>query len=655
MNPTCQRRQLPLKAALDYVVFGWTTYVLPALAAAAVGAILFCSGTSRFWPTVIVSLHFWVVAYVAVTTYRRTLLVPRAMDLMLDPPNDEYLAFAARQTLFAFVPPLGLCLVFGVLDSLALPLAAAMAAIYWAVGLAFNVAYFQRHGQPYISDGAAGQRLKPAAALRSVVIRNSPDREHTIPWGGVPLGLDALLKNFLLLGSVGSGKTLVMRQWLASVLPLVNRYRNWRALIIDPKCEYYAFLASLVLTYKLIMITPGDARSFAWMLAEDLTTEQKIHEAARLMIPQKKNQSQPFFDNAACQSWMAVMLAFNLQAPGKWWFSDVYFATRSAARMKTILGLHRASREILEAYASNQRVFFDIFATLDANTADFLPIAAAWSHSQRDAPHRTTSLTRWVNGNHVLLLGQQASADTAQSRINAVILKRASQLLLDKPTGQSTKDPATASRTIIAIDEAARAGKLDILNALITGRDYGMSCFVATQSVEALVDIYGEKIWDAMASEFHSVGFLNTNSPSTARWMSERLGKLLGFRAWDKQPGRTAQPANWSPTLEPTHFMTLSQGNHVHPGCVPGVFANSQWGAWVSEEGVEFPADCAGVPQLMPAKPCSLRPWDDEDLRRLNLTHVRHLLDLDDPPTSAAAFGPGPRPNPPTNYPRFRP
>ena len=112
------------------------------------------------------------------------------------------------------------------------------------------------------------------------------------------LPLAELLKNFLVIGAVGSGKTLVVKAFLTAILPLIVRHPKSRAIIVDPKCELAPTIHALVPRYKIQMINPGDARGSAWAIAKDLRHEKHFHEAAHIIIPAVE-ESQPFFTDSA--------------------------------------------------------------------------------------------------------------------------------------------------------------------------------------------------------------------------------------------------------------------------------------------------------------------------------------------------------------------
>ncbi|MDC0935059.1 type IV secretion system DNA-binding domain-containing protein [Pirellulales bacterium] len=652
MDPTKQPVQAPVKAIVDRTVFVIATYVVPAAAAVLMFAALLVNGAAPLQSALVSGCYFWAVVHKSLMAYRKHLVVPRAFDISLDPPAELYLRVARDQAIAPLLLPLPLFVLPAAAPASAL--ATVLVAALWFNAVGQTLAQGERAGTPLIQDGAMGQRLKPLGLLRQALAAQRRRLRFPFRLGGVELDLGEFLKNVLLLGAVGSGKTLAFKQIMLTVVPLVPRFKNWRALVVDPKGEFYPVLSAVLPRHQIKVVNPGEPMSSVWRARDDLKSPQHIHEACHSLIPREQNETQPFFSDGARDFTFGASLVFSRCAPDAWRFSDLFWVLISPRRLETILRIDPETQAIFQTYARNERVFCDVYATLRSKIADFLPVVAEWSHLEEEAPHRTVSMTEWAQGNFVLLVGKRPTAGVAHDRILSVLLKRTTQLLLEGPTGQSIKDPHSARMSFVLIEEAARAGKLPLMDLVTNGRDHGVGILVASQSIPALYEVYGEQHFDALASEFHSTGFLASNCPKTAKWMSERLGKILASRKDQGQQRRDPQQL-WNYAVDPTLFMTLRQGKAIGPGCVPGVFTNSQIGAWYSEEGVDLPPrPPASPPPPLPTRP--FRPWDENDLKRLNLLHLKdQLLGGDDfrgspsPPSSA--------PHRPklTNYPRFRP
>ena len=655
MDPTRQCRQTPLKAALDRLVRFASTHLVPAISTL---SVLFLSEWAPIGPLVAIpsaTVYFWAITYEATTAYRHYLALPRTITISLDPPSSFYMRVLLTRCLIGFLPPICLLLAPSrVPPALSVLLAGS---VIWVYAGLRELIRLQLEGYPHLLPGRRGIHVMPARLLRNVM-RWTRRRRASIPWGGIDLHINELLTNCCIFGAVGSGKTLTLKAVLTKLLPLVLEFRNWRAMLVDPKWELD--ISALVPRYKICRIHLGDPDTYVWDAAQDLQHEKDFHQTAHIIIPPQE-ETQPFFTDGARAILQADMMALARQAPDDWWFSDAFFAARSPKRLETILKLHPETRGVHHAYSQNQRVWYDVYATLRSKIADFDAVANVWAHVQRAHPNRTVSLTEWVVGNFVLHVGMQASASASQGRIISLLLQRAGQMLLDEPTGQSTLDYQTGRRTLIAIDELPRAGKLEILDLLTNGRDYGVGICCATQSIDALLEHYPKDRWNALANEIHSVAYLSANSPTTLKWMSDWLGNCDSRLPPSDRPRPLGTSGDWTATLDPTQFHMLRHGKKVGPNCIPGIFANSQIGAWYSDDGVDLPPQTS-VPARRPIPDHwqDPRPWDDEDLERLNLTHLRDELDLDsDDGSPSQPASPPSRPRPPkttrTSYPRFRP
>ena len=474
----------------------------------------------------------------------------------------------------------------------------------------------ETHGRPQFVTGSGGNRVRPAKMLKRKT------KGKTFHFGGVELDLSELLKNLLILGAVGAGKTLVLKKIMADVVPLIGRNKTWRALIIDPKFEFYSFLLSLIPSRQVKVIHPGDERGCAWNVARDMSTDIEAAAVIENLLPHEKHES-GFWMEAARSLMCGIVRVFNERAPNEWRFSDLMFAAASKHRIKTLLCLYPDTKDILLGFSGDDRLFDNVFASISSRTRELVPVAAAWSEVLDNDASCKVSLKDWVDGNFLLLIGNDAANATIHARITRAILARASQLLLDGPTGQSLLSPATGRRTLVMVDEAARLGKLELFNLVTNGRDYGISVMLAAQSVEGLAQHYERAAFDALAAEFHTTGFLRVNSQVTAKWMSDRLSSVRDANGL------------WSPAVDPTYFLQLGQGRPIDPSHIPGIFSNSSLGSWFSEDGVKLPKSRFGVPQRKALKTSgTLRAWTDEDFTRLNLSDIKTKLNIENVPVS---------------------
>ena len=88
----------------------------------------------------------------------------------------------------------------------------------------------------------------------------------------------------------------------------------------------------------------------------------------------------------------------------------------------------------------------------------------------------------------MLVLGNDEEQRSALDRVNQLIFRRVSELLL-------AEEDSSERRTFVIIDELREAGKLDGLHSLLVrGRSKGACVFLTFQEIEGLREVYGEKV-----------------------------------------------------------------------------------------------------------------------------------------------------------------
>ena len=224
MDPTIQRCHGPLKDALDSLVQLLATYIIPTASTLA----FLCTLQSHAVPIKHVVLcgvvYYWVIHFEAVTAYFHGIVLPRAIDLSLDPPAGQYVHYVLYRVLAGTLVP-------AILLS---PVGRAHPTSLGSWGLSCSGSRRPRGKSPAPKSMGIPMWKPDHAAIASsrctscsgLILRPTDWTEGAIPWGGLSLPLAELLKNFLVIGAVGSGKTLVVKAFLTAILPLICAPRN---------------------------------------------------------------------------------------------------------------------------------------------------------------------------------------------------------------------------------------------------------------------------------------------------------------------------------------------------------------------------------------------------------------------------------------------
>ncbi|MCY2987745.1 MAG: type IV secretion system DNA-binding domain-containing protein [Planctomycetota bacterium] len=341
----------------------------------------------------------------------------------------------------------------------------------------------------------------------------SPTPRPKIFWGGIELDESESTGHFLCTGSPGSGKTIMMRVLMQSVLTHVGSGQDMRALVYDAKQDVLPILHAFCRPACVKTLNPFDDRGVAWDIHRDIREPRVAVEIAFTLIPPTQ-ESQPFFSDAARHLLCGVMLSFMLSGV-EWTFADLLRALRNRRHLKAILKRHPQTDEIVSCYFYDRRLLSNIMSTLATKLMPFEPIAAAW-----DIAKERVALEDWVRNEWILVLGNSETSRTAINAVNRCLFKRASDLALAQ--GESF-----TRRSWFIVDEASEAGRLDGLVSLLKkGRSKGACVAISFQSVSGLreASMYGQYFTDEILGQIANRFFGRVECPETAEWESRMIG-----------------------------------------------------------------------------------------------------------------------------------
>lgn len=334
-------------------------------------------------------------------------------------------------------------------------------------------------------------------------------------WGFVPLPEASATQHFAAIGSTGSGKTMLLRLLMQSVIPRIKEGSDSRALIYDAKADILPILDGMGVTAPVWILNPFDERSSAWEMGVDVTAPATAQQIATILISPSKNESQPFFTDAARALLTGVMISFMKRSPGKWLLSDVIHATRTRQTLVEVLSATQETKYLIEQYLDEGITANNILSSLATKLQPFEFIAAAW-----DRAESRISLREWLSSDSILVLGNDEAVRSALDSINRVIFRRIVELTL-------AESESATRRTWFFLDELRQAGALDGLNNLLTaGRSKGACVVLGAQDIEGLREVYGENKANELLGLCGHKALLRLDSPVTAKWASELFGTV---------------------------------------------------------------------------------------------------------------------------------
>jgi hypothetical protein len=483
---------------------------------------------------------------------------------------------------------------------------------------------------------ARGRRLKPFPAAERAADDARPEDDAGLSWGGCRLPSAVATLHWLVCGTTGSGKTMLQRLLMQDALPQIRPGSDARALVYDAKHDLMSVLAGMRLGCPVKVLNPMDVRAVAWDVARDCNSPAAAVQLAHVLIPDQDAGPNAFFVKGAQDLLAGVILAFVVRAPRRWALRDVLLAFGDVATLRDLLARSPHTADRLK-YFADDRTLANLLASLAAELAPFMPIAAAW-----DRAANKVSLEDWVRGEFVLVLGCEEALRAPLDAVNRAIFLRAVELILAQP------DRPTR-RTWVFLDEVREAGPLTGLRSLLNkGRSKGACVVLGFQAIEGLWDEHGRDAAEEIAGECNHKALLRVESPETAAWASRVVGEYEQLEVKKSQgpgggPPSLAEEIARRPSVLPSEFTDLPVTNPANG--LTGVFVSPVTGAYKHTiTGGELAARLVppdrSVPDYLP-RPDEhqfLRPWDTDDHDRLGLSAA--------PPPASPPPPPTPQPNP---------
>ena len=492
---------------------------------------------------------------------------------------------------------------------------------------------------PQVVDQLVRGRTKPVDVAETRAAEfDLPKTDEGITWGGLRIPSSLATSHFMVVGTTGSGKTVTLRLLMQEVLQQIGTGADHRALIYDAKQDLASQIPGMKIPGAVYTLNPFDERCVAWDMAADIKEPTAALQAAATLIPSEKNASQPFFVDSAQLLLYGVMLSF-IRSGADWRFSDLIRAMQTVDRLRRVLEQCPETRHIMGRFEHNRETLDEVMATVATKLTPYEAIAAMW-----DAAHEKgnkISLSEWVSDrkdrNCVLLLGNNERARAAMDRVNQVIFKRVTELLLDLE-----EDRAGTRRNWIFLDELADAGKLEGLPSLLMkGRSKGVCAVLGFQDIDSLKEVYGENVAGALTSQCNCKALLRLESPKTGEWAAKLFGdyeaiEVRRTESFSRTSGSTSGPTPGSSnsntysmssaeqynkrqsvmeseffTIPPTGPDTGMTGYYLVPGMAP--YRHTYPGGWLFTSGLAGISDEVQDLELRAPDEQWLGVWDEAD------------------------------------------
>ncbi len=368
-------------------------------------------------------------------------------------------------------------------------------------------------------------------------------------------------QNFLVVGSIGTGKSIILKQMMQSVLPAIGGDCPLRAVVYDAKNELMPFLTTAISTGSPIYsMNPNFQGAFCWDIAKDCRTVNDTIEMSIALVPRRPGaKAGSFFTDISRQFSSVTMLSLKDCRGDDWDLLDLIDTLLDKQARNQILNASPEGRRLLGNLGSSDTEA-NVLSTLESHFGGMRPFAMAMRNHALEG--RKLSINDWVTSKSVLVLGGRTKVESPLAAINRAIIERIKDALLDVNRNPTSKE----NRTFLFLDEYADFGRLDAMAELLRlGRDFGVCTTLVFQSISELDNAYEGNSWEGLLSHVCNRVFLRINDPKTAEWAS----KLLGNH--EVEPGKTVTmhkegesetetiggPKTYQPIIHPDSLMSL--------------------------------------------------------------------------------------------------
>lgn len=353
-------------------------------------------------------------------------------------------------------------------------------------------------------------------------IKPESKRGATLRWGPLYLPESSATQHFLTVGTTGSGKSVIQRILMKDVLRSIHPSSDRRVLIFDAKNDAIDFLRQIDVSCPVLNLNPFSPEStgasrVSWHIAADITSPARALNLAAALIPSEKNGNNRYFTDSARQVLSAVIESFVRHSGEEWTFSELVHTTLSLQRVKDVLKRDPEGRETLSNFFGDERTGYYVFTTIVSRMSYFRPVADQWRLRRR-----AISLRYWLNTESILLIGMNATADTALAALNEIMFR----VLVEEVDMQGD---SYTRRTWFWIDEARLSGPL-LRNKMlpylaVKGRSKGACLLIAFQDIDGFREAAGPRIANEIIAQCSHKALLRIESDETAAWASRIIGQ----------------------------------------------------------------------------------------------------------------------------------
>jgi hypothetical protein len=355
-----------------------------------------------------------------------------------------------------------------------------------------------------------GKEALAEARRRSLTKKEQADELHALSlhpdW---VVSKRLLARHMFIYGSVGSGKSVILRHMMEQVVRL-----DKKAFIYDIKGDFTSIFR------RPAIVCPFDKRSWIWDVGRDVATQTQAAAFSQSIIPSEEGSSGAFWASAA-QALLEGCVRELQATKGKGWGWEelAVLVARPAEPMFQALSLYYPRAAALISNPDSNTTS-SCMAVLANGTAVIERLALAWPERK---PDRMFSMLDWIKddyaGRKQVIVQSGPDEVLTKAYISAIINVAVPEII-----GPSLPDDEAGRFLGFFFDELTSAGKLNIEPLLALGRSKGVVSCMAVQDWSQVEKVYGDKTAQALLSMIGSQVICQTGG-ETREKISRNLGK----------------------------------------------------------------------------------------------------------------------------------
>ncbi|MDQ0314881.1 type IV secretion system DNA-binding domain-containing protein [Amorphus orientalis] len=284
-----------------------------------------------------------------------------------------------------------------------------------------------------------------------------------------------------IVGSQASGKTIIVRRLIRQL-----HDRGDRLIILDEKGVFTEQFPG-----DAVLLSPGDARSWAWDVARDIDSGDLADALAHSLIPDSK---EPIWSEGARLVLAGVVRALQAKKPGAWSWGDIAETLLLPTKdLTSLLERHYpvAARLLQGKTADGSDSPTSNSFTVSTLAPVFQLLSGLIDAWEGTPPEYRLSLREWLDGRSntpkTLILQRHADKPDFSERWLRGVFET-----LSRRIGSPKYKADPSIQTWFVMDEFAQI-KLDSFKAVLeVGREKNARAIITLQSIDQLTENYGE-------------------------------------------------------------------------------------------------------------------------------------------------------------------